>query len=164
MKTLLTFLILNSSIVMTGQQTQEAQAHRYWVDPSTELMWAGKDVSYHKAMKYCNDLRLAEYSDWRLATMFELQPIFDRSAEAPGRAGDGKGGNPRNVTWHVKGNLFLTGNEWSSGRILDDRGKPSGYGYYFDFNEGKSNDDQLDYSSGKRALCVRISAKKAANH
>ena len=33
----------------------------YWVDPSTSLMWAGKDngkdVSWNKAMKYCRDLR-----------------------------------------------------------------------------------------------------------
>jgi len=87
--------------------------------------------------------------------MFELQPIDDKSVESPGRAGDGKGGKPRDFTWHVKGNLFLTGDEWSNNYAPDDRGKPSGYGWYFDFNEGESTDDNLGYSAGKRALCVR---------
>jgi uncharacterized protein DUF1566 len=173
MKWQVTLVLLSFPIVATiaGAQSstedrglaQETQVRGYWVDPSTGLMWAGKDngkdISYYKGMKYCRNLRLAGYSGWRLATMFELQPLYDRSVEAPGRAGDGKGGNPRDFTWHVKGNLFLTGDQWSSGRILDDRGKPSGYGYYFDFNEGKSNDDQLGYSAGKRALCVRRSGE-----
>jgi hypothetical protein len=48
-------------------QAQETQVRGYWVDPSTGLMWAGrdngKDVNWHKAMKYCRDLRLAGYSD-----------------------------------------------------------------------------------------------------
>jgi hypothetical protein len=94
--------------------------------------------------------------------MFELQPLYDRAAVALGRAGDGRGGNPRDFTWHVKGNLFLTGNEWSSGRTLDDRGKPSGYGYYFDFNEGKSTDVNLGYAAGNRALCARGSGDPLA--
>jgi hypothetical protein len=88
--------------------SQETQLREYWVDPSTGLMWAGKDngkdVNWHKATKYCRDLRLAGYSDWRLATLGELEGIYDKNANAPGR--DGQGAS----TWHVKGNLFLTGN------------------------------------------------------
>ena len=139
---------------------QETQARGYWTDPSTGLMWAGKDngkdVSWHNAIKYCHNLRLAGSSDWRLANMFELQPIYDKTANAPGRAGDTKGGNPRDFTWHVKGNLFLTGDEWSS--RVDGREKSGGYEYYFDFNEGKSNNDPVGWPypfSGMRALCVR---------
>ncbi|MGA9717181.1 MAG: DUF1566 domain-containing protein [Acidobacteriaceae bacterium] len=67
---------------------QETQVRGYWVDPSTGLMWAGKDngkdVSWKKAMKYCRDLRLAGYSDWKLATLAELEGIYDKSANAPG--------------------------------------------------------------------------------
>jgi hypothetical protein len=55
---------------------QQTQACGYWVDPATGLMWAGKDngkdVSWSKAVKYCRNLRLAGYSDWRLATLAEL--------------------------------------------------------------------------------------------
>jgi hypothetical protein len=65
-------------------------------------------------------------------------------------------------TWHVKGNLFLTGNQWSSERFNDDRGHPSAYEWYFDFNEGKSNNEPSGFpysSSSMRGLCVRSSGK-----
>ncbi len=78
--------------VVFGQDP--SQARGYWIDPSTGLMWAGKDngknVNWRKAVKYCRDLRLAEYSDWRLATIDELQGIYDYSAKAPGLAGKHK--------------------------------------------------------------------------
>ena len=122
-------------------------------------MWAGTDngkgVSWKKAVKYCGDLRLAGYLDWRLATLAELEAIYDRNANAPGRAGQ------RDVTWHVKGNLFLTGYAWSSNRRMDDRGRPSGYEWYFDFGDGRSDNDPSGFrtpSSVKRALCVRLAA------
>lgn len=140
---------------------QETQARGFWVDPSTRLMWAakdnGKDVSWKGAMKYCRNLRLAGYSDWRLANMAELQPIYDKTANAPGQAGPRK--KPRDFAFHVKGNLFLTGNQWSSNYRMDNRGRPIGYAYYFDFNSGKPDDDEGGYSYGKRALCVRGSKK-----
>jgi len=120
-------------------------------------MWTardtGKNVSWKKAMRYCRDLRLVGYSDWRLANMAELQGIYDNSANVPGLAGPHK--KPRTVTWHVKGNLFLTGDQWSSNYRMDDRGRPIEYAYYIDFNSGKPDDDQGGYSYGKRALCVR---------
>jgi hypothetical protein len=133
---------------------QETQAHGFWIDPSTGLMWAGKDngkdVNWKKAMEYCRDLRLSGYSDWRLANMAELQGIYDPKANAPGR--DGKGAS----TWHVKGNLFLTGYQWSSSRSVDDRGHPSGYAPRFNFNEGNVfNGDEISFYTFKRALCVR---------
>lgn len=143
---------------------QETQARGFWTDPSTGLMWTGKDngkdVSWKKAMKYCRDLRLAGYSDWRLPNMAELQGIYDSSAIAPGLAGPRK--KPRSVTWHVKGDLFLTGDQWSSTYRMDDRGRPSGYAYYFDFNEGKPNDDPTGFPypfTFMRALCVRGPSK-----
>ena len=112
----------------------------------------GKDSSYYKATKYCSNLLLAGYSDWGLATIDELQGIYDASAEAPGLADPGNG---RAFTWHVKGGLFLTGLEWSGSRMHDDRGHPSEGGWYFDFNGGQRIADQLGYHVGKRALCVR---------
>jgi hypothetical protein len=141
---------------------QDTQTRGYWIDPSTRLMWAGKDnskdVTWHKAMHYCRDLRLAGYSDWRLANIGELQAIFDKSANAPGLAGPS--GKPRAFTWHVKGSLFLTGNQWSSTRRYDDRGHPGGYAFRFDFNEGRQFDgDELSFSANKRALCVRGPSK-----
>jgi hypothetical protein len=122
-------------------------------------MWAardnGKDVSWKDAGKYCRNLRLAGYADWRLATLAELGAIFDRNVNAPGLAGRGKDSS---FTYHVKGNLFLTGDEWSSERRKDDRGRPDGYDWYYDFNEGRPNNDPSGFpysSSLMRALCVR---------
>jgi hypothetical protein len=143
----------------TGDRSspQETQVRGYWTDPATGLMWAGKDngkdVSWHNAIKYCRNLRLAGYSDWRLANMFELQPIYDRTANAPGLAGRH---DDKPTMWHVKGNLFLTGYEWSS--RVDGREPSGGYEYYFDFIEGKSNDNPTGWPypfTFMRALCIR---------
>ena len=141
---------------------QETQARGYWVDPSTGLMWAGKDngidVSWKNAVKYCRGLRLAGYTDWRLASLGELEGIYDKNANAPGLMGpSGKG---TASTWHIKGNLFLTGDQWSSSQLADDRGKPSGYASRFDFNEGRVfNGDEISFYTNKRALCVRGSGQ-----
>jgi hypothetical protein len=81
-------------------------------------MWAGKDngkdVNWKNAVKYCRALRLAGYSDWRLGTLGELEGIYDKNANAPGLMGpSGKG---TASTGHVKGNLFLTGDQWRARR------------------------------------------------
>jgi hypothetical protein len=143
-------------------RAQETAVREYWVDPSTGLMWAGKDngkdVSWKKAVKYCRDLRLAGYSDWRLSSIGELEGIYDKNANAPGLMGPSGKGTP--AKWHVKGNLFLTGNQWSSSQLADDRGKPSGYAPRFDFNEGRVfSGDEITFCTNKRALCVRGSGK-----
>ena len=119
---------------------QENGVPESWVDSSTGLTWAGKDngkdVSWKSAVKYCRELRLAGYSDWRLATLAELEGIYDLSATSPGLARLGGPPKGSDFVWHVKGNLFLTGDEWSSSEQYDDLGHPSGYEWYFDFNEG----------------------------
>lgn len=161
-------LIISLSVLfplpMRGQSTaQEAPARAYWTDPITRLTWAssdnGRDISWKNAMRYCRDLRLADYSDWRLASLGELEGIYDTDLKAPGLMGpSGKG---TASTWHVKGNLFLTGNQWSSTRLADDRGHPSGYASRFDFNEGRVfNGDEIWFFTNKRALCVRSPDRK----
>ena len=142
------------------KQAHEIQVRGYWVDPSTGLMWTvkdnRKDVSWKKATKYCRDLRLAGYSNWRLPNMAELQGIYDSKVNSPGLAGYRK--KLTDFTFHVKGNLFLTGDQWSSNYRMDDRGHYSGYAWYFDFNSGKPNDAVSGFlyrNDGMRALCVR---------
>ena len=167
-----TIIILLLTAAISGAQAppedqglpQETRAREYWIDPSTGLMWAAKDngrnVNWNKAMKYCREMRLAGYSDWKLATLAELEGIYDSGANAPGLARLGGPAMGSDFTWHVKGNLFLTGNQWSSSRRLDDRGKPSGYAWRFDFNEGRSfGGDEESFSTNKRALCVRNSSR-----
>ena len=148
-----------ASAQSSANSAQEPQARGYWVDPSTGLMWAGKDngkdVSLKSAVKYCRNLRLAGYANWRLANMVELQPIFDRTARAPGLTGPQ---DDDRTTWQVKGNLFLTGYEWA----YDPGWRGSGYHSYFSLGDGKPNDQEsgFPYSpSFMRALCVRGSEK-----
>jgi hypothetical protein len=156
---LLAIAVLANTQSSPQASIHESQLRAYWIEPSTSLMWAardsGKDVSWRGAFKYCRNLRLGSYSDWRLANMAELQGIYDPAANAPGLAGM-RSEEP--TTWHVKGNIFLTAYEWSSNYRMDDRGRPNGYAYYFDFNEGKSNDDPTGWPyphQFRRALCVR---------
>lgn len=137
--------------------TQESEVREYWNDPASGLMWAirdnGRDVSWRQASKYCRDLQLAGYSDWRLPTIDELQEIYDGSGfSAPPHREGAQGvlaGKPR-------GGLTLTGNHhWSSTRGRDDRGHTNGYAWYFDFSHGRRDWDPYGYHGSKRALCVR---------
>jgi len=142
--------------------SEETLTRGYWIDPSTKLMWAAKDnfkdVSWRKAVKYCSDLRIGGYTDWRLANIDELQGIYEKNAESPGVDPRSKWHGAEYMAWHVKGNLFLTGDLWSNSQLYDDRKKPSGYASRFDFNEGRKFDgDEVWF--GHHALCQRDSAK-----
>lgn len=152
--------VANAQSRKEDEQVHAAQARQYWTDPATGLSWAskdnGRDVSWKNAMKYCRKMRLAGDTDWRLATLSELESIYDRTSNTPGLSM----GN--DFKWHVKGNLFLAGDQWSSEYRIDDRGKPSGYSWYFNFNEGRKDNDPSGWpysSSGRHALCVRSSDK-----
>src|SRR5664279_2855885 len=58
----------------------------------------------------------------------------------------------RAFSWHVQGDLFLTGDQWSGSLIADDRGNPSGYAWRFDFNEGRAfDDDEISFYTNNRA-------------
>jgi Protein of unknown function (DUF1566) len=149
-------LLLLAVSAIFGRAQSSRDGRDSWTDPSTGLTWAardnGKSVSWKGAVKYCQNLRLGGYSDWRLATLDELKGIYDENSNAPGRDGLGA------ATWHVKGNLFLTGDQWSSNYRSDDRGRNSGYSWFFDFNDGRSSNQPSGFpysSSFRRALCVR---------
>jgi hypothetical protein len=146
----------------TQGQAQETQVRGYWIDPATGLMWAGKDngkdVNWGKAKKYCRNLRLGGFSDWRLATIEELQGIYDEKANAPGLGGKH---NDEPYTRHVKGNLFLTGRQWSISQILDDRGHPGGTVWFLDFSNGYKGKEDGTWTGrfadhDMNALCVRL--------
>lgn len=147
---------------LQGQNSaQETLERGYWIDPSTKLMWTAKDngydITWGKAMKFCRDLRLDAHSDWRLPTIDELQGIYDGSGyDAPKPAN----GMEWVLAGKPKGGLLLTGAlEWSSSRVLDDRGHRTGYAWQFDFPHGRRWHEPLGYYGSKRALCVRDSEK-----
>lgn len=161
---ILLFIVTQDASAQTSAEAQwqahETQVRGYWVDPSTGLMWVGKDngrdVNWRNAKKYCRDLRLGGYSDWRLGTIKELEGIYDSTASA-------RGGGV--AAMHVKGNLFLTGRQWSSTQVLRDDGRPSGLVWILDFWDKYKDKDDGSWFSGRgsghnrRALCVRVSSK-----
>ena len=160
-----TILILLPFAALTGSAQSsspdqgtgsETQMRAYWIDPSTGLMWVrmdnGHDITWGKAMRYCQNLSLAGYSDWRLPSADELERIYDGSGfTAP---------HPKDVipilAGRPNGGLLLTGaREWSSSRVLDDRGHNTGYAWEYDFPHGRRWKDPLGYTGNLRALCVR---------
>ena len=157
-------LALLSVAIVAGAQSSapnpesdhQAQVREYWVDPSTKLMWTAKDngkaVTWRTATNYCRNLHLAGYRDWRLATLDELASLVD--TPAPVRDGDSKIVDLP-LSGHVKGNLSLTGDSWSSNRELDRFGHPYGPGYFFDFRQSKPSYDLQLFRNTKYALCVR---------
>jgi len=67
----------DQSSVRGQSPEQETQARAYWSDPSTGLMWTAKDngrnITWGNAVKYCQSLSLAGYSDWSLPSIDKLQ-------------------------------------------------------------------------------------------
>jgi hypothetical protein len=127
------------------QEAPDTRVRGYWVDPSTRLMWAGKDnsgrdMNWRRADKYCRDLLLGGYVDWRLPTIGELEGIYDQETS---------------TAWHVKGDILLTGYSWSASRGSDDRGRQGGASLLFNFGNGTRDLEPLGFRSFKRALCVR---------
>ena len=141
---------------------QETQARGYWIDPSDGLMWAAKDSgkrgSWHKAMKYCRKLRLAGYSDWRLATIDELESLVNLPAYATEYVGSSDILH-RNGDLQVSGGLKLTyGRQWSSTPVIEANGHPSRASFWsFWFDEGRRWKGFEDWAEGDtmNALCVR---------
>jgi hypothetical protein len=118
-----------------------------WIDPATGLMWTLKDnrsdVNWEQAAEYCRDLRLAGHDDWRLPMVEELQGIYDAAVNVSGRCCGGT-----QVSMQVKGNLSLSGWQWSSAQRTP-------YGTPFSFYNGGRYTNLLSDSDGGRALCVR---------
>lgn len=141
---------------------QDTQARGYWIDSSDGLMWAAKDSgkaeSWHKAMKYCRKLRLAGYSNWRLATIDELESLVNLSAYATEYVG-GSDILHGNADLQVSGGLKLTyGRQWSSTPVIEANGQPSGARFWsFWFDEGRKWQGFEDFLEGDtmNALCVR---------
>ncbi|MBS1813112.1 MAG: DUF1566 domain-containing protein [Acidobacteria bacterium] len=168
--TQLIFVLLLGVIVMASAEhpsTQKKDNQETWIDPATGLMWAGQDngreVRWYKANRYCRNLRLGGYSDWRLATIEELESLYDGTAMAPG-LGAGKDGK-RPWALHVKGNLLLSGRQWSSTQTIDHyTGGLSGFVWCYDFwNKFKDKDDASFLGEFHYALCVRSTSVQSAS-
>jgi hypothetical protein len=82
-----------------GRPTEASTRSKgYWVDPETRLMWDSdasiSSFNWRGAVKYCRDLRVAGYRDWRLPTIEELEQI-----RIPGKTAPKGGVNPVAYLW-----------------------------------------------------------------
>jgi hypothetical protein len=134
------------------QAEAEAALNLTWTDPDTGLMWAkkdnGSDVDWNQASAYCSNLQLAGHSDWRLPTIEELGGIYDANIRIETVFEFGY------AIVSVKGNLKLTGWDWSSseekasGRVLV-------FNYFAKLEGQESSPFDRGWHSILRALCVR---------
>ena len=146
---------------------QKTQAQGYWTDPSTGLMWAARDsekrMNWHKAVTYCRTLRELGYSDWRLASIDELESLVHLQAYATEHIGSSD-----ILHWngdlHVNGGLLLTGDRhWSSTQVSDPNKQVSKTHFWsFDYRVGKRMSGFEDWAEGDtmHALCVRNAQQK----
>jgi hypothetical protein len=127
-------------LVLFAAAIAKAEDRGYWVDPNTHLMWAtadnGSGVSLSEAKRYCSELALGGFKDWKLPTIEDLQRIFGGPANDNGR--------------HIKGPIKLTGWEWSA-----TPGEQEGEGWVLDFGDGARASVAAGDSGLNRALCVR---------
>jgi hypothetical protein len=66
---------------LAQQPLQHQTSDDYWTDSATHLMWTKKDNgtvgTQREAVKYCADLRLGGFSDWRVPEIDELAGLYD---------------------------------------------------------------------------------------
>ena len=111
------------------------------------LMWTaednGQDIDWNNSSAYCEELTLDGFTDWGLATVSQLESLYDPTESYIPEGG----GAPVNV----KNPIQLTSDSvWSSER------SGTGSAWYFYFARGYRNSLQLINPSGGRVLCVRV--------
>lgn len=122
-----------------------------WTDPTTGLMWNGKDngtrINWQQAVDYCKNIQWGGYEDWRLPSPKELVGIY--------RGGQKHKTLDDKVTYHVRGEIELSGEaeEWSD--TLSNRWH--GGALYINFNYSGSQLLWATDGNGHngRAICVR---------
>jgi hypothetical protein len=134
--------ILSISLLCGCSQLAKSQTvPETWKDPATSLIWAVKDndadVNYTQARDFCSNLRVSGFSDWRLASIDELDAIFDSKSKQP---------------YKIKGPIQLGASGVWSGTALPSGGEV--WSFYFAYG-GRSPLRIQGHSSYGRALCVR---------
>ena len=109
----------------------------------TGLIWArqdnGTDLDWYAAGDYCDELEKADWADWRMPTIDELERLHDRRSEA---------------SYKLPATIRLTGCcPWSSSR----NGDSSAWNFSFRYRKRFSANLNLSYEL--RALCVRAASE-----
>ena len=120
----------------------EEKMTKVFLDFKSGLLWAardnGRDIDWRRARRYCDELELAGYSDWRLPTLDELEALYRPMSTSQFKA---------------PGEIRLTSCcPWSSTK----KSKDSAWNFNFQYRKPFSG--ALSYTYDLRALCVRIPA------
>jgi Protein of unknown function (DUF1566) len=142
------------STTVSGQQagdsangTSTTGSQDYWVDPESRLMWdseaSNSSFDWRGAMKYCRDLRVAGFRDWRLPTIAELEQLRVPGKNTP------------------KGRVNVVAYVWSSTQSKNSREV-----WIFDFTAGRMSADLRGdggpfFAFSRHALCVRTPGGEA---
>ena len=115
-----------------------------YLQEETGLIWQrqdnGSDLDWYAADDYCDELVVADWSDWRVPTIEELEGLHDKRSQA---------------TYKVPSGIRLTGCcPWSSDRS----GETSAWNFSFRYRKRFSG--SVNYSYELRALCVRKAAEE----
>lgn len=136
------------AIVAHDAAEADIKQHPTWTDPSTGFIWArrdnGADVDWQQAYSYCQNLRLAGLSRWRLPEILELLAISDDKQNIMGW------NDWSDTVFHVKGALLLSGWTWSN-----TAGQFPGEAGAYSFYHNKVNSHSKTGGKSGRALCVR---------
>lgn len=91
-------------------------------DTQTGLMWVkdgnsegcnnGKSLTWEQAIKFCNKLKFAGYSDWRLPTINELQSIVNYGTYNPSIDTSYFPNTKDNYYWSATTYVYSTGYAW----------------------------------------------------
>ena len=142
----LAVMVLCFSVWSSYEERQRAQTllrETTVTDPETGWMWTRtdniQDITWYAAEEYCENLTLADYSNWRLPTMEELVVLHDST-----------GGNPYDIR-----NPFRLSSWW----VWSAEKSGSDSAWFFDFFSGRRKGGRLDGSGDHRALCVRPSGE-----
>ena len=132
------FLAEIASRIETAR-TEAARLAGGYLQEKTGLIWAradnSVDVDWYEARDYCRDLEVADWSDWRMPTIEELEGLHDPRSSA---------------LLKLPPAVQLTGCcPWSQTR----NGDTSAWNFSFHYRKRFSGD--LNYSYQLRALCVR---------
>jgi len=137
----------------SSQPQPASESSDTWTDPATRLTWTKHDsgdnqnLTWQQAIDTCQNLRLKGRADWRLPTIDELAGIYDPKMSENFDCCSKDGGYRGFV--HVKGNLQLTGWEWSSSP-----GNAAGQAWSMGFFDGDRFSYQFEFSTARRCLCV----------
>lgn len=125
-------------------QIEEERVGGVYLDPSTGLLWAtqdnGRDIDWHRAATFCDDLVLAGYDDWALPSLEDLESLLRPMAKG---------------AYNLPGKFQLTACcPWSSSS-KDDK---SAWNFNFQFSKPFSG--AFSYTYDHRALCMRTPSEE----